>query len=66
LYQEIVTSVFVANFVEMEPMALGSPVGSQASPGITSPYLPEFLMGESTQGVSWTLNNFLRILSVLS
>jgi hypothetical protein len=42
----------------MEPMTLGSPVGSQASPGFTSPYLPEFLMGESTQGVSWTLNKF--------
>lgn len=37
----------------MEPMTLGSPVGSSASPvsqGFTSPYLPEFLMGESTPG----------------
>ncbi|PSN54658.1 Nucleoporin NUP53 [Blattella germanica] len=35
----------------MEPMTLGSPVGSPAipsSPGVPSPYLPEFLMGEST------------------
>jgi hypothetical protein len=60
------TSVFAVNFIEMEPMTLGSPVGSQGSPGFTSPYLPEFLMGESTQGVSWTLNKFLRILTVLS
>ncbi|KDR08044.1 Nucleoporin NUP53 [Zootermopsis nevadensis] len=37
----------------MEPMSLGSPVASQvspSSPGFTSPYLPEFLMGESTPG----------------
>jgi len=42
----------------MEPMTLGSPVGSSASPvspGFTSPYLPEFLMGESTPGVSWNV-----------
>jgi hypothetical protein len=39
----------------MEPMTLGSPVAgpaSPSSPGFTSPYLPEFLMGESTPGVS--------------
>ena len=39
----------------MEPMTLGSPVGSQpvpSSPGVTSPYLPEFLVGESTPGVN--------------
>ena len=39
----------------MEPMTLGSPVGSPSvpsSPGAPSPYLPEFLVGESTQGVS--------------
>jgi hypothetical protein len=57
--------IFV-NFVEMEPMTLGSPVGSQASPGFTSPYLPEFLMGDSTPGVSWNVNKFLRILPVCS
>jgi hypothetical protein len=59
-----VVSVFVVNFVEMEPMALGSPVGSQVSPGFTSPYLPEFLMGEPTQGVSWIVNRFFRILTM--
>ncbi|KAJ4450131.1 hypothetical protein ANN_01538 [Periplaneta americana] len=39
----------------MEPMTLGSPVSSSsgpASPGFTSPYLPEFLMGESTPGTT--------------
>jgi hypothetical protein len=50
-----VTFLFLFNFVEMEPMTLGSPVAgpaSPSSPGFTSPYLPEFLMGESTPGVS--------------
>ena len=49
----------LVTFTEMEPMTLGSPVGSSASPvspGFTSPYLPEFLMGESTPGVSWNVN----------
>jgi hypothetical protein len=52
-------SLFLVNFTEMEPMTLGSPVRSSASPvspGFTSPYLPEFLMGESTPGVSWKVN----------
>jgi len=52
-------SFLLVTFTEMEPMTLGSPVGSSASPvspGFTSPYLPEFLMGESTPGVSWNEN----------
>lgn len=40
----------------MEPMTLGSPVGSQASPGFTSPYLPEFLTGDSTPGSTTAQN----------
>ena len=53
----------------MEPMTLGSPVGSSASPvspGFTSPYLPEFLMGESTPGVSWNVNYLLRSMQIFS
>ena len=62
-------SVFLFNFLEMEPMTLGSPVGSSpspVSPGFTSPYLPEFLMGESTPGVSWNVNSFLRSVHIFS
>lgn len=50
----------------MEPMSLGSPVASQvspSSPGFTSPYLPEFLMGESTPGVSNMKTSFLGLCS---
>jgi hypothetical protein len=57
-------SVLIVNFTEMEPMTLGSPVRSSASPvspGFTSPYLPEFLMGESTPGVSWNVGNLKHI-----